>query len=338
MNNKIKITDEMKKMIDKFDDSFNQITKNSELIKKMFITDGKDEITDYSSNEYKLFDYFIYKIQRMWLFEKTLEIERFEEIDNVLYYYNKKGDRFTTFLLNIDLIEINNFLNVNSYKRIKTHLKGLNTKFLTIESNERIKDMSLITKIGEDKKTNEMFVLINFEFLMDFLNRKQITTMIDINIIKIITSKYTLKLYEEFSRVLENSKGKEFTKSYENIIRFFGGVNISHQQIERIIYRTKKEMLEKKIYSFDFSKVKNKKTKEWIFRITNITIIDDNLKYSDIIKTYLDYCLVSDEIRNEIETNRELDFDDGEIGEFLTDKEKKKIENRVRFLHPKRIF
>ena len=272
---------------------FKEFSKSVSIIKKLELIDDKNKRCYYTQRELKLFNYFFSELQKKQVYTKTKEVKfvtdlmTYNELTGNWYIKDSlKENETIDFILNQkDLKNILNFNKYNYIKEIENVVSSLGQKTLKITRPYQRTYYFLFNKIDFDKNKDTGIytckVNININFLAEILTMNdQQFAKIDITKIKNLKSKYSIRLYEEFERILQTSHGHTFKKSIENIKEFFGTKETRQDNLHRYILKSLKELEDNNLFTCDYKKYKNDEN-IWIYSITNINRIKNDIQIVD---------------------------------------------------------
>ncbi|QOP46288.1 RepB family plasmid replication initiator protein [Sulfurimonas paralvinellae] len=289
--------------------------KNNQLINRLSYIDDKKNLVSITLNEEKLLEYFFFSLQKRHIIRKDIKKESFYWEKNEWGEFLKfKTDtkEFESVQFEIELYGLKTFMKVEEQNYIE-HIREILSRFSKRQINyirnlengtqERtimpVKDF-IVDKINGEKNYR-VLVHLNIEFLYLSLFKDGQYTPLNINTVKNIRSKYSLRMYSEIEKALNLKYDKLPLRSLKSMNEFFG-TNLSKQKMEQNIYRVKQEFLLNRMYSFKYEVYKNE-NKEWIFSITDIKKLTENDIILDYVDSYLDYRLLTPELKQQFQKN-----------------------------------
>jgi len=341
----------MKKKYERNNINQGDYKKDNKLINSLNFIDNKQNRISITLKEEKLIDFLFYSLQKQNIINrKSITKNNFYWTDkHEMIFKGSDGIESQSFRIELNRNDIYKYLKIykDGFKKniieLLLQLKTRTLRYITSIEKEVEHEGKLIKKtileerdisplrnssviLGEEYK-NKVYATIDIEFvyLTLFSNDYSILNM---NIIKDLKSKYSLRFYQEARKSITKKHYKFVSRSLENLNKFFNS-NLPKQDMDRNLMRVKQEFLLKSIYTFDYSMKKNE-NKEWIFIFSDIGNIDKNKNILEYISTYEDYRLLTNELKNKFETEYETDFNN--IMKNINEKEMKKIQSRTRHL------
>lgn len=287
--------------------------KSNQLINRLSYMDEKRDLVSITLNEEKLLEYLFFSLQKRLISRKDIKQSSFywnkNEWGEVLRLKTANED-IESVQFEIELYSLKKFMKLEQQNYIE-HIREILSRFATrqinyirkLDDSEQDRVIMPLKDYVVDRINGEMhyrvMVHLNVEFLYLALFRHGQYTPLNINSVKNIRSKYSLRLYSEIEKALNLKHTKLPPRTLKSINEFFG-TNLSKQEIDRKILRAKQEFLLYKMYAFTYEIYKND-NKEWIFTISDIKKIDEEDMVLDYVNGYLDFKLLTPELRKDFQ-------------------------------------
>lgn len=295
--------------------------KSNKLINRMDYMDEKNNKVSITLKEEKLLEYFFYSLQKRHIIRKEIKKEDFFWTSKGVFHFSLNEEESRTEHLFLKTEEGN--VSFVDFEMDVRHLK----KFMRVEEGNYIQDLEevlgklftkkvvyirttkdsienrnvspiknfVIKKMNVEKKYR-CNVSIDVEFLYLAIFQNGQFTPLNINIVKNLRSKYSLRIYQEIEKALSLRHENLTLRSLKSMNDFFGTTHIIKSKMDQIILRTKQELLLNKMYSFKYEVYQND-SKEWVFKITDIIKLSENDIIFDYIYNYLDFRLLTPEMQ-----------------------------------------